>query len=755
MKVLWITHKGYPVMGGAQITNLAFLKNLSRHYRHECRMLCQYPYRKDLYYGEVSLATFRDYHELDAMTRAFKPDVLISGMDASHEAVKIAGKYNIPSVVYLHSFEYSPPCAAERELWGVSGSREYAGRTLAEFIFRNADARVANSLYMKKRFERDYKPYFSVLYPEILSEDCLLADGRDENAAYITGVCGFPYKGSRIFYDLARELSNERFLLAGNASHTVLREFEKLENVKVLPYTPLKSLLKASKVVLVPSQWPEPFGRMAVEAMANGIPTLASLTGGMAEIVSGTGIGVRNFRDSRAWARKLAEILTSAGAMELNSKEGIMRSRKFLAGRPTHQLNGLITRLARKKKPDFKRGKVVALTGDYVQKTAYASVNSRWARLLEGSGRFRVLKLRDPSEPAPLNIDCFIHHDYGEDFSRLELPGEGKLIAVRTWDFGRFPKRWVEKINSECDQLWVHSAWVRRNAVRSGIPAKRVKVIPHGIDENVFRPDGGKYELETNKSFKFLFAGATVFRKGIDILLKAYGAAFNSRDDVCLVIKDNPRDVFYKGIKSRDEILRARGDGDYPEVIYIDEYLGTEELASLYRACDAGVFPYRAEGFCMPILEAMACGLPSIVPGFGACLDFCSRSESFLMPCRRISLPVTGKFMINTLGFTEEVEEVDFCEVSPETLASYMKRAASMSRKALEQKSLSGVRKAHGRFKWSDAGALIGGCIDGLDTKSVPVRLRRARSERLKHRKRYEAAKKMFLTGKGGRGSDE
>lgn len=747
MRVLWITNKAYPVSGGAQITNLAFLKNLSRLFGHECCILSYYPYKKSVHYGHVKLRTFRDAHDLKMIVRSLAPDIIISGMDISHHAIRLGRHYDIPTILYLQSYEYSPPTASERKKWGVSQSREYAEGRLAEFIFKEADARVVNSQYMKRRFERDYKANFHVIYPEIIKQDCLIDNDYDSGGRYITGVCGFPHKGADIFYDLARYFKSEQFLLVGNASHAYIRKFEKLDNVRILPFTPLKNILKECKVVVVPSQWPEPFGRIAVEAMANGIPTLASVRGGMAEIVKGTSIGVRRYSDPDAWIGKLDKLLKSQHARELNSLEGITSSQRFLGDRSTHGMNSLIKRLVKKKKPDFKAKKTIALCGHKKENTAFSSINSRWFDLLEKEKNYYALDMISPLEVSSFPVDCFIHHDYQEDFSRVSLPDEGKFIAVRTWDFGRFPVRWIEKISNECDQLWVHSSWVKSNAVKSGIDKKRIKVIPHGIDEKTFKPAGKKYRLDTDKSFKFLFVGATIYRKGIDILLNAYGNAFSSLDDVCLVIKDNPRDVFYKGIKLRDDILGLKDNMHYPEVIYIDKYLSSGELASLYRACDVGVFPYRAEGFCMPILEAMACGLPSIVPDFGACLDLCSNSSSFLIPCRRINLPVSGKFMINTLGFTEEVEEVDFCEVSRDTLAAYLRKAFSMNRKIMEKKSLSGVKKAHDNFKWSDVGALIRSNIERLDISETPLRLRGVRAEQYKSRKKYELAKEMFLSG--------
>jgi glycosyltransferase involved in cell wall biosynthesis len=45
-------------------------------------------------------------------------------------------------------------------------------------------------------------------------------------------------------------------------------------------------------------------------------------------------------------------------------------------------------------------------------------------------------------------------------------------------------------------------------------------------------------------------------------------------------------------------------------------------MATLYQLADAYVAPYRAEGFGLPVLEAIACGLPVICTAGGATDDF-------------------------------------------------------------------------------------------------------------------------------------
>jgi glycosyltransferase involved in cell wall biosynthesis len=71
-----------------------------------------------------------------------------------------------------------------------------------------------------------------------------------------------------------------------------------------------------------------------------------------------------------------------------------------------------------------------------------------------------------------------------------------------------------------------------------------------------------------------------------------------------------------------EAIDRFRSQPHAPAIEYLDQPLKEAELPGLYTACQCLVHPYRGEGFGLPIVVAMACGLPVIVTGSGAALDF-------------------------------------------------------------------------------------------------------------------------------------
>lgn len=276
---------------------------------------------------------------------------------------------------------------------------------------------------------------------------------------------------------------------------------------------------------------------------------------------------------------------------------------------------------------------------------------------------------------------------------RLIQPQKGKWIGIIPWEFGVVPSNWVSIINQQMDCLIVPSQFVADSFIRSGVSQDSIEVIPNGVNCKIYSPNGSKYPLKSDKQFKFIFVGGLLDRKGIDILLDAYKFSFSSKDDVCLVIKSFGHDGIYSQISSKylDENITDKG---LPEVVFINDSLIPEEMSSLYRSCDVYVHPYRGEGFGMPILEAMACGLPVIVPDQGPCLEFCDKDFATFIPT------ITRFFNAYNLGELGNLENSPFwCEVDIEKLAEVMRQHFE-NKNNLHQKGQSATLKAQS-FDWS------------------------------------------------------
>ena len=215
-----------------------------------------------------------------------------------------------------------------------------------------------------------------------------------------------------------------------------------------------------------------------------------------------------------------------------------------------------------------------------------------------------------------------------------EAPKAGAWVLIQPWEFGSLPAAWLAPL-ARVDEVWVPSEFVRRCYVESGIESAKVHVVPNGIDPERFRPAAPPLKLATKKSFKFLFVGGTIHRKGPDLLLKAFLESFTAADDVCLVIKDFGGQSCYAGQTFAAQIIAARQRPDAPEILYLTDDMLAEDLPGLYTACDCLVHPYRGEGFGLPVLEAMACALPVIVTGGGSTDDFATEALAYQLPAQR------------------------------------------------------------------------------------------------------------------------
>ena len=155
-----------------------------------------------------------------------------------------------------------------------------------------------------------------------------------------------------------------------------------------------------------------------------------------------------------------------------------------------------------------------------------------------------------------------------------------------------------------------------------GVPESKVKTILLGVDE-AFKPLPGeekiaKFKEKFGLNKPFFFSLGIVPRKNTERLLKAF-ANFRYRNDFQLVLAGYHGG---QGIPSADSwfekyvsIIKEKKLED--QVKFVGS-LGEDELVLFYNTAYAFVFPSLCEGFGIPVLEAMACGLPVITSNISA-----------------------------------------------------------------------------------------------------------------------------------------
>lgn len=186
-------------------------------------------------------------------------------------------------------------------------------------------------------------------------------------------------------------------------------------------------------------------------------------------------------------------------------------------------------------------------------------------------------------------------------------------IGYSPWESSALPEGWLEGFNS-CNEVWTTSQKCKEWFENAGVK-QPIHVYEHGVDP-IWTP---KHRRPKNK-IRFLHVGEPAPRKGGQLAIDAFVAAFGNRDDVSLTIKANGHNTtraYMPGQVRRSRVRNILGQPQevYPNVNLITESLPIDQLVGLYHSHDVLVYPSWGEGFGLIPLQALATGMPTICTG--------------------------------------------------------------------------------------------------------------------------------------------
>ncbi len=209
-------------------------------------------------------------------------------------------------------------------------------------------------------------------------------------------------------------------------------------------------------------------------------------------------------------------------------------------------------------------------------------------------------------------------------------------IGYTMLEVNGIPDDWVLQANA-MDEVWVPSNFNRETFLNSGV-RKPVYVMPLGVNSDYFNPQVRSFRASPRYTFLSIFEWGE--RKAAEVLLKAYHRAFSRKDDVLLLLKVMNNDP---GVDVNKEIAKLNLPQDGPPVVILyNQDLPVHQMGSLYRSADCFVLPTRGEGWGMPIIEAMACGLPVIATDWSAHTDFMDGTVAYPLNVAKL-IPAEAK----------------------------------------------------------------------------------------------------------------
>ena len=215
--------------------------------------------------------------------------------------------------------------------------------------------------------------------------------------------------------------------------------------------------------------------------------------------------------------------------------------------------------------------------------------------------------------------------------------GKGKYFAYPFFELDTFNK--LEKNHmSVPDHLFVSSEWAKNVMKQNGIQ-KDITVVPLGVDMNIF--DYKKYSKNNTDKYIFSNLGKWEVRKGHDFLYDVFIDTFPDEKNVELWLLASEKTNNYSS--PEDLVAWKKMYSKDPRVKVFTGFNGHDEIANFISQIDCGVFPSRAEGWNLELLECMAMNKPVICTDYTAHTEFCNKDNALLIPIDSTEPAYDGK----------------------------------------------------------------------------------------------------------------
>lgn len=364
MKILLSMENFYPAMGGAELSMKTLAELLGKN--HEVDILCSGKRDEDVQEGNAIihirkikkklgpecipepgwLNLFHSQNQwmgiLKYLIKDNRPDIILTQLNFSPPTVDIAISENIPTMLFIRSYEHfcpigfleKDPFLCNRSCWHcVSPFSKIQYPVIKALLNRHKKALIgaslvlANSSYASKIVRKFYNVHADVLYPII---DLKRYETKVINRRYLLFVGTGEHKGIKFLPKIANKMMDKEFLLIGKTDKALQEEIKKYRNIRPITWVDdMREIYSQTKLLLMPRLWPEPFGRLVVEAGINGIPTISGNIGGLSESVGKGGVLINNYQDVNEWVKEINKVMNDKAFYDTLSTNAKKHAKRF------------------------------------------------------------------------------------------------------------------------------------------------------------------------------------------------------------------------------------------------------------------------------------------------------------------------------------------------------------------------------------------------------------------------------------------
>lgn len=195
---------------------------------------------------------------------------------------------------------------------------------------------------------------------------------------------------------------------------------------------------------------------------------------------------------------------------------------------------------------------------------------------------------------------------------------KGPKIAYNVWESTLQPQNFFNQLK-KFDEVWVPSEWQKECMIQQGYDKNKIEVVPEGVDTQTFFPEKTISKYTDDGRFKFFLAGRWDYRKSTKEIIETFLKTFTKNEPIDLIISvDNP--FSNDGVKTTEERLEKYGLSD--NRIKVVHFPKRDEYIQILKSINCFVSCARSEGWNLPLIESMACGIPSIYSDCSGQLEF-------------------------------------------------------------------------------------------------------------------------------------